>query len=127
MGYAESYTCNPTTNAGGAATAFTNGILSGRIQNIIYTQDGTNPYSGGATVTVTTETTGQAVWSATLAGSVTVAPRQATHDTAGAAALYAAGGTAVRDRILAVQERLKFVIAGGGNTKTGAFVVIVGQ
>jgi hypothetical protein len=53
------------------------------------------------------------------------APRQATHSTAGAAALYAAAGTAVNDKIALANDRIKIVIASGGNTKTGVFHFVI--
>lgn len=113
-----------TTDSGGAATAYSP-VLSGKIVNIIYTADGTSPYDNTVDFTVTAEATGQALWSASnVAASTTVAPRQATHSTAGVAALYAAAGTAVNDDIVVAQDRVKIVLAQGGATKTGTFTII---
>ena len=53
------------------------------------------------------------------------APRQATHGTDGTAALYAAAGTAVRDKIGAAEDRVKIVVSAGGNATTGTFHVVV--
>lgn len=53
------------------------------------------------------------------------APRQPTHSTAGVAALYTAGGTAVGDRIALGRDRIKIVVGSGGNTKTGKFIALV--
>jgi hypothetical protein len=55
--------------------------------------------------------------------STTWAPRQPTHTTAGAASLYAAGGTAVNDHICLANERVKIVLAQGGSAKAGVFHV----
>lgn len=44
----------------------------------------------------------------------------------GVAALYAAAGTAVNDGIAVAKDRIKIVVAQGGNVKSGAFHVVVG-
>lgn len=41
------------------------------------------------------------------------------------AALYAAAGTAVNDRIALSRDRVKIVVASGGNATTGNFVVTI--
>jgi hypothetical protein len=51
-------------------------------------------------------------------------PRAATNTTAGVASLYASGGTAVNDLIRLSRDRVKIVIAAGGNVKSGAFHVV---
>lgn len=120
------FTVDVTTDAAGNATAFTDAIDGGQLQTIAYQKDGTNPYSGTQTITVTIDKTGESVWSeANLNASAARAPRQATHSVAGAAALYAAGGTAVNDKIAISKDRFKIAITGGGNTKTGRFHFLV--
>ena len=44
----------------------------------------------------------------------------------GTASLYAAGGKAVQDHVVLAGERIKIVIASGGNAKSGTFTVIYG-
>jgi len=111
-----------TTAADGSATAYTP-FLSGFIESIQYVKD---DFTDGVDFTITTETTAQTVWTETnVNASVVKAPRQATHTTAGVAALYAAAGTAVLDRIAVGRERIKFVIASGGNATSGTFYVTV--
>jgi len=76
---------------------------------------------------VTGETTGLAIWAElNVNASATRAPRQPTHSTAGAAALYAGSGTAVLDYVAVAQERIKVVVADGGNAKTGTVHITVG-
>ncbi len=41
------------------------------------------------------------------------------------AALYASGGVAVNDRIALSRDRVKIVIAQGGNATVGSFTIIV--
>lgn len=107
-----------TTDGAGAATVYTDAV-NGLLASIQYVK---TDYADGVDFTITEEDTGAALWSGTdVNAATTVAPRMATHSTAGAAALYAAGGTAVNDMI-PVAGRIKIVIAQGGATKTGQFV-----
>jgi hypothetical protein len=117
-----------TTDAGGNATAYSE-VVTGRIQQITYVPDGSNPLDTGADIVVTGEASAVAIVSKLNIGTsgFSIAPRQATHAVAdGSALLYAAGGTAVGDKIAVAQERVKIVVAQGGNTKSGVFHVYVG-
>ncbi len=125
MTYVQRHTVAITTDASGDGTGLTPNV-TGRIINVIYTKDGTTPYDAGVDVTVILEASGQAVWTGTdVNASVTIAPRQATHDTVGAASLYASTGEPVEDYIFVAFERVKIVVASGGNTKDGSFTVTV--
>lgn len=121
------YSTTATTNSSGAATVYLPATagesLSGEVVNVIYTK---TDFANGVDFTITLEATGQTVWTESdVNASKTVAPRQASHSTAGVAAVYAAAGEAVAVPIVAVGDRLKIVIASGGDTKTGAFTVVV--
>ncbi|MCG2586497.1 hypothetical protein [Massilia sp. TS11] len=122
MSHATRVSVTVTTAADGSATAYSPAV-TGKLSTIRYVKD---TFDNGSTMTVTVEQTGEAVWSETgVNASATRAPRQATHSTAGAAALYAAGGAAVNDKIVMANDRLKIVIAAGGNTKSGTFHFII--
>lgn len=124
--HAERYSVTVATAADGTGTGYTP-VVTGRILSVHYAKPGSGSYSDGVDFTVTTETTAQDVWvESNVNASASRAPRQATHGTDGAAALYAAGGTALRDHVVAVRERIKIAVAQGGDTKTGTFTVIVG-
>lgn len=111
-----------TTAADGSATAYTP-YISGYISAIQYVK--TN-FTDGVDFTITAEATGETLWTEANVNAAKVCmPRGATHSNAGVAALYAAGGTAVNDRIALGRDRVKIVIASGGNATTGAFIVIV--
>lgn len=111
-----------TTAADGSATAYSP-VVSGRIETIRYVK---TDFDNGVDFTITAEATGETLWSQlNVNASATVAPRQPTHDTAGVAALYAAGGAAVADGIVLASDRVKIVIAQGGNVKSGAFHITV--
>lgn len=111
-----------TTAADGSATAYTR-TVSGKLHSIQYVK---TDYADGVDVTITTDKNGQSVWAESdVNAAVTKAPRLATHTVAGVAALYAAAGTAVLDKIAIGADRFKIVLAQGGNAKSGKFVFIL--
>lgn len=110
------------TDASGNATEYTP-HLSGYLVSAQYVK---TDYADGVDFTITAEANGQAIWTeADVNAAVTKAPRLATHTVAGVAALYASGGVAVLDKIALGRDRIKIVLAQGGNTKTGKFVFLV--
>lgn len=118
MSYAQRVAVTVTTAADGSATAYSE-VVTGKLSQIRYVK---TDFADGSTFTITAEATGETLWTeAAVNASATRAPRQATHSTAGAAALYAAAGTAVNDKIALALDRIKIVIAAGGATKTGTF------
>ena len=111
-----------TTAADGSATAYSP-YLSGYLTQIVYAK---TDYANGVDFTITAEATGETLWTESdVNASVSTSPRAATHSTAGVAALYAAAGTAVNDRIALARDRVKIVLAQGGNVKTGTFHIVV--
>ena len=122
MSYPQKFDVTVATIADGTGTGFIQNVR-GRIAEIIYTKV---DFDNGVVFTITTEDSGQGVWAETAVNSSTSrAPMQASHDTAGAAALYAGVGEAVNVPIFVANERIQIVIASGGNVKTGKFTVIV--
>jgi hypothetical protein len=120
--HVERHSIAVTTIADGSATVYSP-VITGKIANIIYVK---TDFADGVDFTITLEATGQTLWADTnINASEVVAPRQATHDTAGAASLYAAGGEPVEDDIVCENDRVKIVIAQGGDKKTGTFIIIV--
>lgn len=111
-----------TTDASGDATAYSP-YLSGYIHEIHYIK---TDFADGVDFTITAEATGETIWTQSdVNAAVVKAPRQATHSTVGVAALYASGGVAVNDRIALGRDRVKIVVGSGGNTKSGAFHIVV--
>jgi hypothetical protein len=128
MGYAKRYSASVTTAADGSATAYigTGDPITGRLVNLIYTKDVTAPYDNGVDFTITAEATGQTLWTeSNVNASKTVCPRQATHATDGTASLYAAEGEPVEGYLVLAQDRIKIVVASGGDTKVGTFTAVV--
>jgi hypothetical protein len=125
--YVQKYVVDITTSADdGTATAYTP-MVNGRVLSIQYIKDSTVAFTDGVDFSVKTADTDQSIWVQTnVDASAIVAPRQATHSTAGIAALYAAVGTAVNDFVYVANERIKIAISSGGNSKQGRFVVQVG-
>ena len=122
MSYARRLVVPVTTAADGSATAYSE-VLTGKLSQIRYVK---GDFDNGSTFTITSEATGETLWTeAAVNASATRAPRQATHSTAGAAALYAGAGAAVNDKIALADDRIKIVIAAGGNVKSGVFHVIL--
>lgn len=122
MSHVERHAVSVTTDASGNATAYSP-VLTGKINSITYAK---TDFTDGVDFTITGEATGQTIWTeSNVNASKTVAPRQPTHGQDGTASLYAAGGEPVEDKIALANDRVKIVIAQGGNTKSGTFYVIV--
>jgi hypothetical protein len=122
MSYIQRHEVSLTTDADGDVTGYTP-VITGKLSQIRYVK---TDFADGVTFAVTAEATGETLWSqASVNASATVAPRQATHSTAGAAALYAGGGSAVLDKISLALDRVKIVVSAGGNVKTGTVHVVI--
>jgi hypothetical protein len=122
MSFVQRLTVSVTTAADGSATAYSD-VVTGKLMQVRYVK---TDFDNGSTITITAEATGETLWTeSNVNASATRAPRQATHSTAGAASLYAAGGEAVLGQIGLAKDRIKIVIASGGNVKTGTFHFIV--
>jgi hypothetical protein len=118
--YAERQTIPATTAADGSATVYS-AVVTGRISSLRYVKAVSGNFDDGVGITVTGETTGIAVLVvANMNASATYRPV--------APASKAADGTAstlTETPIVLVAERLKVVIASGGNVKTGSFYLTV--
>lgn len=118
MSFIQRNTVSVTTASDGTATEYSD-VINGKIVSIRYVK---TDFATGVDFTITADATGETIWTESdVNASVTVAPRQDTHSTAGVAALYAAGGAAVNDQIALSNDRVKIVIAQGGDTKSGTF------
>lgn len=123
MSYVQRLAVSVTTASDGSAAAYSDGPVNGKVSQIRYVK---TDFADGSTFTITSEATGETIWAETgVNASTTRAPRQATHSTSGAAALYAAGGASVNDKIGLAKDRIKIVIASGGNAKTAVFHFVI--
>lgn len=116
------FTVAVTTASDGTATAYSP-YFSGYIHSVQYVK--TN-FADGVDFTITIDGTGETVWTESNVNAAAVkATRQPVYSTAGVASLYAAGGTAVQERLAVGRDRVKIVIAQGGNATTGSFTILV--
>jgi hypothetical protein len=114
-----------TTDGSGNATAYTP-RLSGKLNSVIYVPDGTVPYTNTVDMTITSEVTGESLVSRTnVSAAFQAYPRVGTQAPDGTAALFAAAGTAVQDKLAVANDRIKIVLAQGGASKIGVFHFLV--
>jgi hypothetical protein len=115
----ERFTVAAQTATGGGATVFSPPV-TGRLASIIYTKDADNAFASTADFTVTVEETGEAVWAeSNVNASKTVDPVRLAASTSGVAVSGVYGGIHVHN------DRVKIVVAQGGNTRVGTFHVVV--
>lgn len=117
------HTLTVETDASGDATVYTAEAVHGRVLQLLISN---TDLDAGADWAITGETTGVSVLTLTDANSGTYAPRQATHGTDGSASLYAATGEAVEDAVFVAGERIKVVVANGGNATSGTLYLWTG-
>ena len=116
MAYAQAFTVSVTTASDGSATVFSP-VVTGRIQQIVYTKD---TFANGVDFTITLEDTGQNLWTeSNVNASKNVNPRTAADLESGSASVLTEVG------IYAAAERVKIVIAQGGDELTGSFQIVV--
>src|ERR1044072_1222777 len=119
---ARKHSISVTTDGSGNATAYSP-YVSGYLESIQYVK---NNYTDGVDFTITADVTGETLWTESNVNAAKVCrPRSATHSTAGVAALYASGGTAINDKIALGRGRVKIVIGSGGASHSGTFIVTV--
>jgi hypothetical protein len=111
-----------TTSADGSATAYSP-RLSGLIHQMHYIKV---DFADGVDFAITSEKTGQSLWTESNVNAAAVkAPRQPTHTQAGVAATLD-GTVAALEPIGIANDRIKIVIAAGGNAKSGTFHFLIG-
>ncbi|MDP3417858.1 hypothetical protein [Falsiroseomonas sp.] len=126
MAHIERHQVSLTTAADGSVVGFSP-TITGFVQAVRYVKDEVNGFADGVDFALTAEATGETIWSEQdVNASATRAPRQATHSTAGAAALFASGGAAVLAPIGMAADRIRIAVTNGGNAKIGTFIFIIG-
>lgn len=110
-----------TTDGSGDATGYSS-LVEGRVLAIYYIKD---DYENTATFLITTETTGETLWSqanvsATARHNIGVAVMSPV-----AGALMYEGTNPVVWPCPVGRERIKIVVSAGGNIKSGTFHIIV--
>lgn len=115
------HTATITTNAGGDATVYVGTCIRGCVKAILY-QPGT--LDGGADLTITGETNGQAILTKANAGTSNVwfypvAPSSKVAD--------GAASSITETHVPVFMERIKVVVAQGGNTLAGSISVFTDE
>lgn len=111
-----------TTEADGSATAYCE-VVSGRLLAVVYTK---SDFDNGVDFTITGERYGQAILTLTDRNTSGVFyPRSQVHGPTGTGLVFAAAGEIVADTIPLWEDRVKIVIAQGGNVKTGTISILV--
>lgn len=111
-----------TTASDGSATVYSPTSM-GRVLSITYTK---TDFTNGVDFVVSAEGTGQVIYAGTdVNASVTVRPRPPVQDEVGANATLN-GTQLVREPVMVVNDRIKIVVASGGDTKTGTFTIVMG-
>jgi len=121
------HTVSITTDASGDATVYTDVIDYGEIKQLRYVKADSGGFSDGVDFVVSLEGSGVIVWDEDdVNASSTRCPQQATHlNTTGAAATYDGTRAALRPIVVA-GERIKVVVASGGNVTTGTVYIWIG-
>ena len=117
MSYAQRLVIPVTTIADGSQTSYSD-FFTGEIVSVTYAK---TDFANGVDFTITLEATGESLWTDTdINASETVYPvAPANLGSSGAASVL------LQVPLVAVNDRVKFVIASGGNTKSGTFHVVV--
>lgn len=120
--FAEKLEVEMTTDGSGDAVAYIP-VAHGRVMSLQYVK---TDFADGVDFTITIDGTGEALWSESNVNASAVRyPRAAVHDVLGAAALFADAGEALVEPIVIAADRIKIVVANGGDTKTGLFRAII--
>jgi len=108
-----------TTDSSGAATAYSSEPFCGHVLLVRYVK---TDFANGVDFTITTETTAQTIWTDTdINASETVRPRALCQGTDGA------NLTAEYHPPICAKERIKVIIAQGGDTTSGTFTFVVDE
>jgi len=121
MSYARRISVTATTDASGDATVYLPSSdgesLTGIVNVIIYTKD---DFDNGVDFTITAEASGQTLWTeSNVNASKTVYPVAAANLGTGATS------SLLEVPIYLANDRIKIVIASGGNAKSGTFTATV--
>lgn len=118
MSFAQRHNISVTTDSSGAATVYSPAGLSGRVASIAYVK---TDFADGVDFTITVESTGQSLWTDTnINASEAVYPvAPANLGSSGAAS------TLTEVPIMIANDRVKIIIAQGGNVKTGTFRLVM--
>lgn len=112
----------PAVSIADGSGTFYSPYLSGKLESIQYIK---TDYTNGVDFTITSEATGDTIWTESDVNAAAIKrPRTACHSTVGVAATLD-GTRPMLDKIALSRDRVKIVIGSAGDSKIGAFRVIV--
>lgn len=117
MSYAERHSIAVTTAVGGAATVYSP-IVTGRVASIAYVK---TDFADGVDFSITGADSGVVIWAEDNVNAAKVmSPVQAAHlNTSGAASAF------TQNPVVVANERIKIIIAAGGDGKIGTFNIVM--
>lgn len=117
--YIERHSVTITTNADGDGTGYSP-VVTGLVSAIHYVKAGSDAFDDGVDFVVTAEATGEIIWDEdNVNASKSVYPVRAASLTTGAAS------TSSEVPFLVAQDRVKIVVASGGNAQGGTFIIVM--
>lgn len=120
--HVERHVVEITTDGDGAGEGYTPPV-TGRVLGVRYVK---TDFADGVDLTITAEGTGEVILTGSdVNASATYYPRPAVQDAAGANLEYATGFP-VGEPVAVAFDRIKIVVANGGDTKTGTFHLVIG-
>lgn len=120
--FVQRFSVDLTTDASGDATGFID-VPYGRVLGLHYVK---TDFADGVDFTITAEATGETIWTeSNVNASAFRYPRAGVHGTDGVAAEHATGFP-VEEPVCLAHDRIKIVVASGGNAKSGSFIAIIG-
>lgn len=119
--FAERKSVTVTTDDQGDGTGYIS-VPHGRVMSLHYVKD---DFADGVDFTITAEATGEGLWTESdVNAAKSVYPRVAISDQAGGGATYD-GTNEIYEPILLANDRIKIVIANGGDTTSGTFIAVI--
>jgi hypothetical protein len=111
-----------TTDESGDGTGYIS-VPHGRVMSLHYAK---TDYADTVDFNITLEATGQGLWTEeNVTASKVVYPRVAVHDQTGVGVTFD-GTNEIYEPVFAARDRVKVVVANGGDTKSGAFFAVIG-
>lgn len=124
MSYPVEHAVAITTDSSGDGTGYTP-KLRGKITSIQYVPDGSSPFAATVDFTITTENTARTIWTeSNVTAAKEVHPHTTSENTDGTTVTTVEGSPNFAPLVVA-GERVKIVVAQGGDTKSGTFYVTV--
>lgn len=112
----------PAVVASDGSGTFYSPYLSGRLESIQYVK---TDYADTVDFTITAEATTETLWTESNVTAAAIKhPRAACHSTVGVAATLD-GTRPLLDKVVLGRDRVKIVIASGGTSTTGSFIVTI--